>query len=153
MLISILVDGEPPPEVRWLLNGAPFQTDSNLAIENIDYMSRFLLQKATRKLNGTYKIIATNSSGTDEAEVILTVKGKPSKPIGPLEVSEVFEDRCTLDWKPPEDDGGEPIDYVIFRKIQDYCIFHNFFSMKSKKWILLLAYGCQLVDQKIHTLK
>ena len=33
--------------------------------------------------------------------VDIKVKGKPSKPKGPLEISDVFEDRATLDWKPP----------------------------------------------------
>lgn len=31
--------------------------------------------------------------------------------MGPLEVSNVYEDTATLDWKPPEDDGGLPIDH------------------------------------------
>lgn len=36
---------------------------------------------------------------------------KPTKPKGPLVASNVFEDNCDLNWEPPEDDGGEPIEY------------------------------------------
>lgn len=35
--------------------------------------------------------------------------GKPSKPRGPLEVSNVHDTGCKLKWKEPEDDGGMPI--------------------------------------------
>lgn len=47
----------------------------------------------------------------------IKVKGKPGKPKGPLDVTNVFEDRATLNWQPPEDDGGEPIDHVIFSPV------------------------------------
>lgn len=47
----------------------------------------------------------------------IKVKGKPGKPKGPLDVTNVFEDHATLNWQPPEDDGGEPIDHVIFSPV------------------------------------
>ena len=36
---------------------------------------------------------------------------RPSKPEGPLEVHDVFKDRCRLSWKPPKDDGGVEIEH------------------------------------------
>lgn len=42
------------------------------------------------------------------------MQGKPTKPKGPLDITDIFEDRATLHWKPPEDDGGVPITHVIF---------------------------------------
>lgn len=38
---------------------------------------------------------------------------KPSKPEGPLDITDVYKDRCRLQWKPPKDDGGFPIDNYI----------------------------------------
>lgn len=45
---------------------------------------------------------------------------KPSKPTGPLNVDNVTEDFCDLDWKPPKDDGGEPIEHyeVLMKNIE-----------------------------------
>lgn len=43
--------------------------------------------------------------------------GKPSKPQGPLEVSDVTKNGCTLTWKKPEDDGGSPIEYYEIEKL------------------------------------
>ena len=31
--------------------------------------------------------------------------------MGPLEVTDVTASSCHLKWKPPEDDGGVPVDY------------------------------------------
>ena len=50
---------------------------------------------------------------------------KPSEPEGPLEIKDVYRDRCWLAWKPPLDDGGCPIlHYVV--EMQD---------VESGKWV------------------
>ena len=43
--------------------------------------------------------------------------GKPSKPKGPLKVSDVTADSAKLKWDPPEDDGGEPVDHYVVEKM------------------------------------
>lgn len=35
--------------------------------------------------------------------------GKPAKPEGPLEVTDVHKEGCKLQWNKPKDDGGAPI--------------------------------------------
>uniref|UniRef100_A0A1B0DIT2 Uncharacterized protein n=1 Tax=Phlebotomus papatasi TaxID=29031 RepID=A0A1B0DIT2_PHLPP len=55
--------------------------------------------------------------GEDRAEVEITVLGKPSKPKGPLDVSDVTKHGCKLKWKKPEDDGGVPIEYYEIEKL------------------------------------
>lgn len=114
---DVNVEGEPPPEVTWELKGAVVRPDREVSIENPDYMSNFHIQHAQRKHAGVYKITAKNSSGVDEAEVEVVILGKPSAPLGPLEVSDVHEDHVNLDWQPPEDDGGTPIDHYEIEKL------------------------------------
>lgn len=58
-------------------------------------------------MTGTYRILATNEHGKDEAEVEITVLSAPSKPGGPLKVADVTKSGCKLSWKKPEDDGGK----------------------------------------------
>lgn len=48
---------------------------------------------------------------------IFFFKGKPSKPKGPLDVSDVTKTGCTLAWKKPEDDGGSPVEYYEIEKL------------------------------------
>lgn len=43
--------------------------------------------------------------------------GKPSKPKGPLEVSDVTAEGCKLKWDKPEDDGGEPVQQYVVEKM------------------------------------
>ncbi|XP_023214551.1 twitchin-like [Centruroides sculpturatus] len=46
--------------------------------------------------------------------------GKPGKPEGPLQVSDVNKNGCKLKWDKPKDDGGEPIDgYVVEKQDPD----------------------------------
>jgi len=66
---NVNISGEPPPTVEWLFNGKPLTRADNVQIENPEYLSKFLVAKADRKRSGVYKIIATNNSGRDEAEV------------------------------------------------------------------------------------
>ncbi|CAB0002803.1 unnamed protein product, partial [Nesidiocoris tenuis] len=41
---------------------------------------------------------------------------RPSPPEGPLEVSDIHKEGCTLKWKKPKDDGGEPIEGYVVEK-------------------------------------
>lgn len=41
--------------------------------------------------------------------IIIQFLGKPSRPEGPLEVSNVTKTGCKVQWKKPSDDGGSPI--------------------------------------------
>ncbi|CAK5074870.1 unnamed protein product [Meloidogyne enterolobii] len=106
---NVHIDGEPPPTVTWTFEGKPLFECAN--VQDQDYLSKFALVKPTRAQSGKYTITATNPNGTDSVTVQIDIKGRPSKPKGPLEVSDVFENKMTLDWKPPEDDGGEPISH------------------------------------------
>ena len=41
----------------------------------------------------------------------------PTKPQGPIEVSDIMRDSVTLHWKPPKDDGGSNIlSYIVERR-------------------------------------
>ncbi|KAI5639981.1 immunoglobulin i-set domain-containing protein [Phthorimaea operculella] len=110
------VKGEPEPAITWSFNSKEIRPQERLKIENKDYHTSFALQKCTREDKGTYVVLAKNDSGTDSVEIEVAVVSKPSKPKGPLKVSDVKADGCKLKWEPPEDDGGEPVEaYVVER--------------------------------------
>uniref|UniRef100_A0A0N5D1Z0 non-specific serine/threonine protein kinase n=1 Tax=Thelazia callipaeda TaxID=103827 RepID=A0A0N5D1Z0_THECL len=113
--LNIHIDGEPPPHVTWSCNGKSLHSD--VLIEDEDYITKFAIAKALRKQSGAYTITATNGSGTDTVTFKIKIKGKPGKPKGPVDVKDVFEDRATLSWQAPEDDGGEPIDHYELEKL------------------------------------
>ncbi|VVC89475.1 unnamed protein product [Leptidea sinapis] len=115
--LDVKVFGEPPATVTWHFKDQELSNRENLEIINVDYNTKFLMMKTKRANSGKYVIKAKNEVGEDEAEVEITVLGKPSKPQGPLEVSDVTKNGCSLSWKKPEDDGGSPIEYYEIEKL------------------------------------
>lgn len=104
---SVDVSGEPAPKLTWSWrDDVPLVTTDRIKIESIDYHTDFSIVSVTRKDTGKYKLMAVNENGTDEETVELCVLGKPSKPRGPLDVTDVHAKGCKLKWKKPEDDGG-----------------------------------------------
>lgn len=44
----------------------------------------------------------------------MAIVGKPSKPTGPITVSDIQKTSATIEWKPPQSDGGLPLKgYVV----------------------------------------
>lgn len=114
------IKGEPPPKVTWTLKEQTLRNTDRLKIENEDYKTSFVLQKVQRSDTGIYTVTARNDSGVDTVEVDVLVISKPSKPKGPLKVSDVTADGCKLKWEAPEDDGGEPLKgYLVERMDTD----------------------------------
>ena len=112
---DVNIKGEPPPTVTWLLVNKEVITEDNVEVINVEYNTKLNVIDAKRKNSGVYKIVAVNEHGKDEAEVEVVVLAAPSKPKGPLKVSDVTKSGCKLAWQPPEDDGGKPITfYKIF---------------------------------------
>lgn len=49
---------------------------------------------------------------------VFNISDVPSRPIGPLEVTDVTSNSANLSWKAPEKDGGSPlINYIIEYKL------------------------------------
>jgi titin len=47
----------------------------------------------------------------------LFITGLPTKPTGPMDVSELTKTSAKLSWKPPSNDGGSPLTgYIIEKK-------------------------------------
>lgn len=113
---NVDISGEPPPEVKWALNDVEVVANDHYTLKNVEYHSDFGLVNAIRKQTGKYTITATNRNGTDSVTVEVTVLGKPSRPGGPLQVSDVHKEGCKLKWNPPDDDGGKPIQFYEVEK-------------------------------------
>lgn len=42
---------------------------------------------------------------------------KPGKPEGPIKISDVHKEGCSLKWNAPEDDGGVPLSHYLVEKM------------------------------------
>uniref|UniRef100_A0A915DB94 Titin n=1 Tax=Ditylenchus dipsaci TaxID=166011 RepID=A0A915DB94_9BILA len=52
----------------------------------------------------------------DTAPVKVVVLDRPTDPRGPLNISNVHKNGCSLDWKEPADDGGVPVSHYVIEK-------------------------------------
>lgn len=64
------------PTVTWTLNGKIVTETPDVRIANVPCNSKFNNDSPERKHSGTYKIVASNKWGEDEAEVEVLVVSK-----------------------------------------------------------------------------
>ena len=110
---DVNVTGEPAPEKKWFINQEEITVTEKIKIVTTHYNTKLIVRAATRKENGKMTITATNCNGFDSADVEVLVLDVPSAPMGPLRVKDMTASDCTLEWKPPKDDGGSSIQYYI----------------------------------------
>lgn len=112
--ITVPFTGNPKPKAAWTINGVEVIQDERIKFETDNNETRFVNKSAKRNETGSYTITLTNPEGTDTASCRVLVVDRPSPPQGPLEVSDITPDTCTLSYKTPLDDGGSPItNYVV----------------------------------------
>jgi len=100
--------------------------------------------KAARGHSGKYEVEISNSRGTVKVPIKITVVDKPTAPRGPLNLTDVFADHSTVNWKPPEDDGGSPITGYVIEKM----------DMTRGTWVQMHdLHGDYHKNQKIQTTK
>lgn len=114
--LDVKVSGEPPPSKTWFLNKARIENRDDINVDLEDYRTKLIIPVAKREHTGTLTLKAENSSGRDEASIEIKVLDKPGKPEGPLRISDVHKEGCSLKWNAPQDDGGVPIDYYQVEK-------------------------------------
>jgi len=112
-VFDVKVTGEPIPDKKWSLKKKEIKPHGAHMMSFQDYSTKLRVGDATRAESGTYTIFAENCNGTDSVDVEVIVLDVPGAPMGPLKVSEIYSEGCKLDWKPPADDGGCPIDHYI----------------------------------------
>lgn len=116
--ITVPYYATPKPTATWTINGDEVIHDGRVKFETTDIASIFYNKSAKRSDSGSYTIKLANSVGSDSASCRVLVVDKPQPPQGPLDISDVTPDNCSLAWRPPLDDGGSPITNYIVEKLE-----------------------------------
>ncbi|KAK2158172.1 hypothetical protein LSH36_175g03003 [Paralvinella palmiformis] len=112
--LEIPYTGTPMPKSKWTKDGKPME---GADASQTPQLCKFKLKNVKRGDRGDYQLELTNESGKQLVPITLMVIDRPDKPEGPLRVSDVFKDRCKIEWKPPKDDGGVPVDHYVVQKM------------------------------------
>lgn len=101
--IHVPYTGTRPDSVSLVKDGKPIDLPSGRFVLEVTPDEVIITDtKADKEDSGRYDVVLENEVGKDQATVQVNVKSPPDAPTGPLEVTNVTADGCTLKWKPPK---------------------------------------------------
>lgn len=112
------ISGRPNPSVLWTKNGRNIGTKTRVEIMATKTHTYLLIRESFRKDSGQYTLTLQNTGGTTSKVVTCKVLDRPSPPGGPLVVSGLSAEKCTLSWEPPHETGGSEIMHYIVEKCE-----------------------------------
>lgn len=115
--LEVNFEGEPAPTVSWRINDVSFNGNDHAELVVKDNRTEINIISSVRGDTGSYEITAENEFGKDSGKCNVTVLDVPGTPEGPLQPSNIHKEGCTLNWKPPVDDGGSPITHYVVEKM------------------------------------
>lgn len=116
--IEAVISGRPNPTVFWLKNGRNIGTTGRVEITATKTHTSLLIRESVRKDSGQYTLTLQNTGGTTSKAITCKVLDRPGPPAGPLEVSGLSAEKCTLSWGTPHETGGAEIMYYIVEKCE-----------------------------------
>ncbi|PKK23063.1 immunoglobulin-like and fibronectin type III domain containing 1 [Columba livia] len=115
--IKIPFQGRLPIRATWLKDKMELADDARIRVDKTDTFTMLSIPSSDRKDCGDYKVRLKNDSGVVEIDLKLVVVDKPQPPAGPIKIVESSANDITIQWNPPKDDGGKPLQrYVVERQ-------------------------------------
>ncbi|KAM6370098.1 immunoglobulin-like and fibronectin type III domain-containing protein 1 isoform 4-T4 [Pluvialis apricaria] len=115
--IKIPFEGRLPVRATWLKDKMELADDTRIRVDKTDTFTMLFISSSERKDCGDYKVRLKNDSGVLEINLKLVVTDKPQPPAGPIKVVESSANDITIQWNPPKDDGGKPVQsYIVERQ-------------------------------------
>ncbi|KAM6333143.1 immunoglobulin-like and fibronectin type III domain-containing protein 1 [Alca torda] len=115
--IKIPFEGRLPVRATWLKDKMELIDDTRIRVDKTETFTMLSISSSERKDCGDYKVRLKNDSGVLEISLKLVVIDKPQPPAGPIKIVESSANDITIQWNPPKDDGGKPVQsYIIERQ-------------------------------------
>uniref|UniRef100_A0A803XLL0 Titin n=1 Tax=Meleagris gallopavo TaxID=9103 RepID=A0A803XLL0_MELGA len=110
------VHGKPLPTIKWYKGDKELEETARYEIKNTDFNALIIVKDAIRIDGGQFILEASNVAGTKTVPVNVKVLDRPGPPEGPVQVTGVTAEKCSLSWSPPLHDGGSDISHYIVEK-------------------------------------
>lgn len=114
--IDIPISGRPAPKVTWKLEEMKLKETDRLSIKTSKERTTLVVKDSKRSDSGKYYLTLENAAGVKTFTVTVVIVGRPTPPTGPVEISGVSSESCSLAWSEPADDGGTDITNYIVEK-------------------------------------
>lgn len=115
--IDIPISGRPAPKVTWKLEEIKLKDTDRVSITTTTERTTLVVKDSKRSDSGKYYLILENTAGVKIFTVTVVVVGRPTPPKGPVKISGVSSESCTLSWSEPADDGGsEIVNYIVEKR-------------------------------------
>ncbi|XP_041345464.1 immunoglobulin-like and fibronectin type III domain-containing protein 1 isoform X3 [Pyrgilauda ruficollis] len=115
--LRIPFEGRGPIRAAWLKDRMELGDDTRIRVDKTDTCTTLSISSCDRRDCGDYKVRLKNDSGVLEINLKLVVIDKPQPPAGPIKIVESSANNITIQWKPPKDDGGKPVQrYLVERQ-------------------------------------
>ncbi|XP_041871940.1 immunoglobulin-like and fibronectin type III domain-containing protein 1 isoform X11 [Corvus kubaryi] len=115
--LRIPFEGRGPIRATWLKDRMELGDDTRIRVDKTDTCTTLSISSCDRRDCGDYKVRLKNDSGVLEINLKLVVIDKPQPPAGPIKIVESSASNITIQWKPPKDDGGKPVQrYLVERQ-------------------------------------
>ncbi|XP_074019467.1 immunoglobulin-like and fibronectin type III domain-containing protein 1 [Numenius arquata] len=115
--IKIPFEGRLPVRATWLKDRMELMDDTRIRVDKTETFTMLSISSSNRKDCGDYKVRLKNDSGVLDISLKLVVIDKPQPPAGPMKIVESSASDITIQWNPPKDDGGKPVQsYIVERQ-------------------------------------
>ncbi|XP_032566411.1 immunoglobulin-like and fibronectin type III domain-containing protein 1 isoform X5 [Chiroxiphia lanceolata] len=115
--LRIPFEGRLPVRATWLKDKMELADDTRIRVDKTDTHTTLSIPSCDRRDCGDYKVRLKNDSGVLEINLKLMVIDKPQPPAGPIKIVESSANAITIQWQPPKDDGGKPVQrYLVERQ-------------------------------------
>eukprot|EP00063_Salmo_salar_P057342 XP_014032177.1 PREDICTED: titin-like [Salmo salar] len=108
------ISGCPRPVISWSKDGERIEVKARIEITSTHATTTLLVRDTIRRDSGQYTVTVQNVAGTRSLSVNCKVLDRPGPSTGPLDVTGLTAEKCTLTWGPPQENGGaEIIRYIV----------------------------------------
>ncbi|KAK5920273.1 hypothetical protein CgunFtcFv8_024100 [Champsocephalus gunnari] len=112
--VEALVSGKPSPTCQWMRGEDAVVPSSRLAVHKSGNMCVLIIKDVSRTDSGEYSLVAENISAKVVESMKIIIRDIPGPPEGPVVISDIDADACSLAWNKPLEDGGSSItNYVV----------------------------------------
>ena len=108
--------GRPAPVISWTKDGKEIELRARIQVASTDISTSVIVKDCIRRDSGQYALTLQNIAGTVTMPINCVILDKPGPSAGPLQITGLKSDECTLSWGPPHEAGGATITHYVVEK-------------------------------------